>query len=331
MALRMGSLFSGIGGFCSGFSRAGYETAWANEMNERAGDTFKHNFSQARIIADDIRNIGVAKNNLEPVDVLTAGFPCQSFSQAGRREGFDDERGMLVFEVIRLLKEFGAQRPPILLLENVPYLAYGKGGEWLHRIMFEIQAAGYWFKSSNCKVLDTAKITPIPQRRERLFMVALSTKAFDGPQFRFPEPIREKLPLNRFINRSVNPGDDYYLPEDNRYFQMLSDELENGDHKHIYQLRKYMVRVHGKTCPTLTANMGQGGHNVPFIKDRWGIRKFTEDECLRFQGFPENDFSFPEGVPRTDRYQQIGNTVTVPVVEKLATECAEILVSAKQK
>jgi DNA (cytosine-5)-methyltransferase 1 len=92
---------------------------------------------------------------------------------------------------------------------------------------------------------------------------------------------------------------------------MISREVE--DKMCIYQLRKFMVRVkEPNVCPTLTANMGLGGHNVPFIHDAKGLRKLTEYECLKLQGFPD-DYSFPESVQRAKRYMQIGNSIAVPV------------------
>jgi DNA (cytosine-5)-methyltransferase 1 len=97
---------------------------------------------------------------------------------------------------------------------------------------------------------------------------------------------------------------------------MINDKTE--DKCCIYQLRKFLVRVKSAgECPTLTANMGLGGHNVPFIHDSKGLRKLTEYECLRLQGFPSN-FTFPDEVPRAKRYVQVGNSVAVPIAELLA-------------
>jgi DNA (cytosine-5)-methyltransferase 1 len=102
---------------------------------------------------------------------------------------------------------------------------------------------------------------------------------------------------------------------------MISKKMD--DKECIYQLRKFLVRVKEPgVCPTLTANMGLGGHNVPFIHDARGIRKLTEYECLKLQGFP-NTFTFPDDVPRKKRYEQIGNSVVVPVVELLALAVKE--------
>ena len=111
---------------------------------------------------------------------------------------------------------------------------------------------------------------------------------------------------------------------ENKYYDLIESALAKGTDSDIVQIRKFEARNKGSMCPTLTANMGTGGHNVPFIKDRWGIRKLTERECLRFQGFPEA-FSFPDEVKRFARYTQLGNTVTVKVIEVLANECRRII------
>lgn len=313
-----GCLFSGMGGFCMGFKKAGINVIWANDVDEYAAMTFKYNFPSVYLYEQDIKTLSVKENALEPVDILAAGFPCQSFSQAGNRKGFDDERGMLFFEVIRILKEFGKNRPEILLLENVPNLQYGDHGRWFHTIIREVQRAGYWFNFNSCKVLNTSEISDIPHRRERLFMVAFSTDYFPMNSFVFPEKGKSLRILSEFIDRSRPAPDGEYLSEDNRYYAMISEKIKEGSESSIYQLRKYIVREYKDICPTLTANMGAGGHNVPFIKDQWGIRRLQISECLKLQGIEDFSFEFPEDVPVPKRYMQIGNTVSVPVVAALA-------------
>ena len=111
---------------------------------------------------------------------------------------------------------------------------------------------------------------------------------------------------------------------DNRYGKMIAQKMSEGDTSSIYQLRRSYVREYKSECPTLTANMGGGGWNVPFVKDRWGIRQLTVEECANLQGFNKK-FIFPESVPNKERYKQLGNAVSVPLAIKLAKECVNAL------
>ena len=314
-------LFAGMGGFCAGLKHAGIKTLWANEIDAAAARTFAENYKDVEMYEDDVCNLSVEDHQLAPVDILTAGFPCQSFSHAGRKHGFNDDRGKLFYEIIRLIDEFEENKPKILLLENVPYLANGDGGKWLQTIINKIQLAGYWFGRDNCQILKTDEISGLPQGRERLFMVAASMDAFHCNSFEFPKPTpgTKTLPLAKFIDRRKKARTKDYLPDDNRYCSHIRDKMSKGDEKSIYQLRRYYVREYANKCPTLTANMGGGGHNVPFIRDQWGIRRLTVAECAKLQGF--GDAHFPADMPTKKCYQQIGNAVSLPVAERLAEAC----------
>lgn len=325
--LTSGALFCGIGGFCHGFEAAGFRTAWANDQDQYACKVYRHNFSETRLIEKDVRHLSVLKDKLEPVDVLHAGFPCQSFSQAGGRAGFADDRGKLFFEIIRIVKEFKKDKPAVIVLENAPFITMGEGGQWFLEISRQLQQAGYWFRDGNAQVLDLFDLSNIPQKRARLFMVAWSTDHFGSGRFTFPR--LERVPpksSSKFIAFDSEQDDRYYLPTDNRYFKMITKEkVDTTGLKHLYQLRKYLVRQKEPgVCPTLTANMGHGGHNVPFLWDKKGLRKLTEAECLALQGFPRS-FKFPEDISSKQRYAQIGNAVAPPVAELLAKAVKEKL------
>jgi DNA (cytosine-5)-methyltransferase 1 len=315
--MKCGALFSGIGGFCLGFEEAGFSTAWAVELDQYAAATYRRNLPHVRLLNKSVVDTTVELDRLEPVDVLHAGFPCQSFSQAGGRKGFEDPRGRLFYEIVRLIREFGANKPKVLVLENAPFLRFGEGGAWFLELQRAIRKAGYWFRHENSRELTATELTRLPQQRTRLFMVALSMDTFRSGRFEFPSE-HDKSPkdLRSYIEFDGHVEDEYYLPPENRYFKMISNSV--SDRECLYQLRKYEVRAKEPgVCPTLTANMGLGGHNVPFIMNSRGLRKLTETECLRLQGFP-NSFSFPDEVPRAKRYIQVGNAVTVPVARLLA-------------
>jgi DNA (cytosine-5)-methyltransferase 1 len=333
--LTAGALFSGIGGFCLGFEQAGIKTAWAVENDPMAVLTYSRNIKGVQLIENDgmplsVKDVTVQNSDLEPVDVLHAGFPCQSFSQAGDRKGFDDPRGQLFYEVIRIIEEFKDRKPSVIVLENSPHLRRGEGGSWFIELAKEIKKAGYWFRDANCAELDTFYLTPLPQQRIRLFMVAFSIDRFKNGKMNFPaEKNNEPKNLANYIDFSGSLEDNsYYLPEENRYHKMISNEVE--DKTCIYHLRKFLVREKKPgVCPTLTANMGLGGHNVPFIHDAKGLRKLTEYECLKLQGFPE-EFSFPDELIRSKRYMQIGNSVSVPVAALLAKEVKDKIIRERK-
>lgn len=322
--MKCGALFSGIGGFCLGFEAAGFETAWAVELDRHAAATYRANLPNTRLLEKSVTDVTVDGDNLEPVDVLHAGFPCQSFSQAGEKRGFDDPRGQLFYEIIRLISEFGPNKPKVLVLENAPFLRYGEGGAWFLELQRAIRKAGYWFRPENSAELSTDELTPLPQQRTRLFMVALSMDAFRSGRFEFPaDTDGSPKEMRRYIDFDGSVDDEYYLGDQNRYYRMITQAVT--DRECLYQLRKYEVRAKEPgVCPTLTANMGLGGHNVPFIMNGHGLRKLTEHECLRLQGFP-TAFAFPDGVPRARRYTQVGNSVSVPVAELIARKVASRL------
>jgi DNA (cytosine-5)-methyltransferase 1 len=321
--LKAGALFAGIGGFCLGFKQRGIETIWAVENDPAAVATYEANISPSKVLTRDgrplsIEEVRVRDLRLPAVDILHAGFPCQSFSVAGEKKGFADPRGQLFFEIIRILKEFGEDRPSVLLLENSPNLRIGEGGSWFLEMATQIRKAGYWFRETNALELDSYDYTHVPQKRRRLFMVAFATNKFRNGQLdELPKRVEKAKQLADFINFEGEVDDIYYLHEENRYHQMIRETAL--DRRSVYQLRKYFVREkEPNVCPTLTANMGQGGHNVPFVFDRKGLRKLTEYECLALQGFPET-FRFPDEVPRAKRYQQVGNSVVPPLINILAT------------
>ena len=322
-----------MGGFASGFRAAGFTLSWATDHDESAAATFRHRFPDVLFVQKDVRELSLATDALAPVDVLTGGFPCQSFSQAGTRRGFDDPRGQLFFEIPRILAEFDApHRPRLVVLENVPNLLSGAKHVWFDRVQRGLRRAGYWFRRESCWVVNVKDATPLPQDRERLFMVAASREHFSYNPFRPPAPSTNgighpgRIPLTDVLDRQQRASPDAYLPEDNRYCKMIAKAMRRGDSKdNIYQLRRSYVREkkHG-LCPTLTANMGIGGHNVPFVRDQWGIRRLTVTEVARLQGFDGKQDVFP-AIPIQQRYRLLGNAVCVGLALSVAAMCANIL------
>ena len=330
--LKAGCLFSGMGGFASGLVKAGFAIRWANDKDEFACATFRHRFPKTPLIEKDIRELSVQADGLAEVDVLAAGFPCQSFSQAGSRRGFEDPRGRLFFEIPRLLEEFVPElRPRLVILENVSHLVHGAEGAWFDQVRRSMRKAGYWFREESCWTVNVKDATDLPQDRERLLMVAVSREHFTYNPFVPPPATNGRSatyrPLDEFIDRTQRGNAGAYLPQDNRYYKMIDRAMDSGESKeNIYQLRRSYVREkkHG-LCPTLTANMGIGGHNVPFVRDAWGIRRLSVSEIARLQGFESENQMFPD-IPPTEQYRLLGNAVCVRLAQLVGQACARILV-----
>ena len=162
-------------------------------------------------------------------------------------------------------------------------------------------------------------------------MVAASKEHFSYNPFS-PTTVKQTrsgklLPLNAFIDRSVPAVEGAYLHEENRYYKMIVGKMESGESlENLYQLRRSYVREKKQgLCPTLTANMGIGGHNVPFLRDNWGIRKLSVDEVAGLQGFDTDDPLFPPVVPEKDRYRLVGNAACVHLTALVGSVCVEIL------
>jgi len=300
--MQIGSLFAGIGGIEIGFLKAGFDISWANEIDKNAAITYKTNFNH-NVIVKDLKKLST--NEVSKIDILTGGFPCQAFSIAGYQKGFCDERGNVFFEILRFLDEF---RPKVIFLENVKNLVSHDKGNTFKVISNELTKRGYYFKY---KVLNSAEYGNIPQNRERIYIVGFLDKThFD--KFEFPT----KIPLTKKISDLLEKNvDEKYYYHNSKYYPMLKEAMTKKET--IYQLRRVYVRENkSNLCPTLTANMGTGGHNVPLILDDKGIRKLTPRECARFQGF-DDSYILPN-IANSHLYKQIGNSVTIPVIERIA-------------
>lgn len=332
---KVGSLFAGVGGVCQAFKNSSTKVIWANEIDNNASTTYMLNHKTTKLIQDDIKNI--SKNNLESIDILTAGFPCQPFSQAGHGKGFKDERGELFFDVIRLLKEM---QPKAYFLENVKTLATHDKGNTFKIIKDELISAGYSFIPF---ILNAAEYTHIPQGRERIYIVGFKDESdyfFDMPikinqnnkapscnlsnSFRIPTKIYKKtMGVQNFLDSSTIQENDYYTNNSNKIHQRVQEAVRCKDT--VYQYRRYYVRENkSNVCPTLTANMGSGGHNIPIILDEDAPRRLTPKECFNLQGFSKK-FKLPSGIARGQLYKQAGNSVVVPMVQKIAQEMVRVL------
>jgi len=268
MNYTVAGLFGGVGGIELGFEQAGFDVVWANEFDERAAITYRANHDHPLVVRD-IHEL--EPEELPHVDVVTAGFPCQAFSIAGYQKGFEDDRGNLFFEVLRLIRD---RKPRVLFLENVKNLVGHDKGNTYRVIRQALEVHGYHIKD---KVLNGTEYGNVPQNRERIYIVAFLEKK-DYEKFDFPEP----RPLTKHLQDVIDydtklPDKYYYTPEKNKFYDELEEHIISKDT--VYQWRRVYVRENKSgVCPTLTANMGTGGHNVPLIFTDHGIRKLTPKE-----------------------------------------------------
>ena len=304
--MKIGSLFAGIGGIDLGFIQAGFDVAWANEIDPDACKTYRHNFPGTKLIEGDIRKLDAKA--LEKVDVLTAGFPCQSFSVCGNQKGFKDARGNLFFEIMRIADEL---LPPVIFLENVANLTEHDNGKTFNVIHNELASRDYFIRY----LIADACEYGVPQHRTRTYIVAFKSKdACD--KFKFPEKCKLEKRIFDIIDRTKKADDKYYLTADSAEYQKLNAAMK--DNNQIYRFSDYGIQSSKDgICFTLKANMGTWKNRVPYIRDDFGIRTITPTECLALQGFVKN-YGFT-GMTLENSYKQCGNTVCIPVVFKIAS------------
>jgi len=305
-------LFAGVGGIRMGFEKAGFETIFGNDFDAYCKITYDLNFKEVPLTVADIAK--VKSSDLPNFDILLGGFPCQPFSIAGYRRGFlDTGRGDLFFEIVRILRD---KKPRAVFLENVKNLKSHDGGKTFKIISDALEDLGYHIK---VKVLNSVEYGNVPQNRERVYIVGFKSKK-QCDAFEFPEPIKLNKTVADILEEDV---DEKYYYTNSPLYPELSKTIKKPNV--VYQWRRIYVRENKSgVCPTLTANMGMGGHNVPLIRDSKGIRKLTPRECARFQGFPDS-YKLPKDFPDTKLYKQFGNSVTTTVIERVAKQIHKAL------
>ena len=334
MSFGVGSLFAGVGGICLGFKQAGCKVLWANEIDTNACKTYRLNHQDIELIECSVANL--VANQLPQIDILTAGFPCQPFSQAGHGKGFDDERGKLFFEIPKLLKTL---QPQAYFLENVKTLYSHNKGQSFAMVCDEMRKAGYSFIPF---ILNASKYSNIPQGRERIYIVGFKREQdyfFTKPikvnvipnfkrktlsaNFKIPNEITLNKNIREFLQSDEILPNDIYCHKNNKIHKRVIGAVKKADT--VYQYRRHYVRENkSNLCPTLTANMGAGGHNVPIILDGKYPRRLAPKECFNLQGFPKT-FKLPQDVSRGQLYKQAGNSVVVPMVKIIAKEMVRVL------
>jgi len=288
-------LCAGTGAFTHVLEKLGCECVYANDYSKDSETAYNLNFKHKLDHRDLCQVDEIPKH-----DILTAGSPCQPWSVAGLKKGFDDQRTNVFWKIIKIIQD---HRPKLFLIENVK----GLHEKALDKLLGPIKE---YYKVSH-KLLDTCKITHIPQHRERIYIVGIRK---DLPPWDPFENILElqNRPISTFLESKIDQR--YYYS--NRF--KAWDLISNGVTKHIdtntvYQYRRTFIRENkSNVCPTLTANMGTGGHNVPLIRDSQGVRKLTPRECFNLQGFPKS-YKFGK-LSDSKLYKLVGNSVTLDVI-----------------
>ena len=318
MKLTVASFFAGVGGIDLGFEETGqFKTVYANEFDQYPVRTYEKNFS-VKVDCRDIREVN--PEDIPNVDVIAGGFPCQAFSIAGYRQGFDDEkgRGNLFFELIRLIH---VKKPRVVFFENVKNLVSHDRGNTFRVILDALSQEGYHCRY---KVLNAMEYGNTPQNRERIYIAGFLNEE-DFEKFSFPDPVPLTRKISDVIDFKNRVPEKYYYTK-GKYKGDIYEKLRCAmdDPDAVYQWRRKYVRKNmSGVVPTLTANMGEGGHNVPLVLTETGIRKLTPHECFNVQGFPK-DFKLGE-MPDSRLYKQAGNSVCVEVIHRIAENIAKAL------
>lgn len=314
------AFFAGVGGIELGFKETGkFRIVYANEFDKNACKTYAENNPDTPLDNRDMNEVD--ENEIPDADVMMGGFPCQAFSIAGYRKGFEDERGDLFFEMLRMIN---AKKPRVIFIENVKNLVTHDHGNTFKVIREALVENGYYIK---WKVLNGKDYGNVPQNRERIYVVGFRNKA-DYDDFNFPDPIKLTRSIHDIIDFHGKKDERYYYREGKQpFYDKLVPAITSQDT--IYQWRRQYVRENKNgVVPTLTANMGTGGHNVPLIlTDSGEIRKLTPKETFNAQGYP-TDFKLPD-ISNGQLYKQAGNSVVVPVIHRIAENIVQAIDSKR--
>ena len=311
-------LFAGTGAFTHAFTQhPNYKCVFANDLDTSSEKIYNLNHcidTTSHFKLENLNKINV--NDIPSHNILCGGFPCQPFSIAGEQKGFNDTRSNVFWKIIEILKH---HTPEIIILENVKNLKSHDKGNTYKIIKENLEKLGYHIKD---QILDTCVLTNVPQHRERIYIVGFKDKTkYEAFNFTFEEPTNKKI--KEFLETTI-PDKYYYTKKLKVYDTVVAGVQKKIDENVLYQYRRYYVRENkSNKCPTLTANMGGGGHNVPLLKDDKGIRKLTPRECFNLQGFP-SDYTLPE-VCDSRLYKLAGNAVSVPVVELIVNKLDSII------
>jgi len=307
-------LFAGIGGFRLALQSLGGKCVMSSEWDLDAKETYYKNFGE--IPFGNIKNFtesrdsqrGSIVNQIPAHDILAGGFPCQAFSQAGLELGFQDARGTLFFDILKIAKE---KKPAALVLENVKRLRTHDKGRTFAIITNSLMELGYTVYSKILRAYDFG----VPQNRERIFIVAFREKI----KFQFPKSSAEKIYKNIGAALETNVPKSF----------TITDKILAG---HRRRLREHKARGNGfgfsvfkkdaEYVNTVSARYWKDGSEILIDQGDENPRMLTPRECARIQGFPDE---FIVSASKRAAYQQFGNSVAVPVVTAVARQILKAL------
>lgn len=295
-------LFAGIGGFRIAMELYGGKCVFSSEYDKYAQITYKENYGETP--KGDITKI--TENEIPKHDVLCAGFPCQAFSISGKQKGFEDTRGTLFFEVIRIARY---HKPKVLFLENVANLKQHNNGETMSLMLKILNDIGYDVFNNILNASDYG----VPQARKRIYIVCFR-KDLNVKNFQFPTPINKNVALEDIIlsdDKTLN----YVINKNNiKIYNTGIIERKNipirigtinkgGQGDRIYSIKGHAI--------TLSASGGGSGSKTGAYLVNGKVRKLAPEECRRVQGFPDG-FKIP--VSDAQAWKQFGNSVAIPVL-----------------
>ena len=318
MSYKFIDLFAGIGGFRQGFETQGFECVFSSEMNEHAQKMYFENFGDTP--KGDITKI--EENKIPKFDVVLGGFPCQPFSIAGEKNGFNDTRGTLFFDIARIVK---FHKPKAIVLENVKHFKNHDKGKTIKKVLETLNELGY---TTNWKILN-AKDFGVPQNRERIIIVG----SINGVKFDFNKlEINSNIKIKNILEDETSKFE--YLDESEyRIIENPKEQVsglifigyrnknirKNGireNTNHLSRTHKQPNRIYSSdgTHPTLSSQEASGRF---FIYHNKKVRKLTLKECYRLMGFSDD---FKKIGSKAKQYNRVGNSIVIPMVEEIAKQ-----------
>lgn len=314
--LRFIDFCSGIGGGRLGLELNGMECVAHSEIDHNSDATYQLFFNDKNNLGD-LTKINIP--NLPDFDVMLAGFPCQAFSIVGKREGFEDERGQIIYHLVDILTW---KKVPYFILENVKGLVNHNKGETLKEILLLLEQAGY---DVYYKVLDS-QYYGVPQMRERIYFIGIRKDIKHKP-YQFPEECSSN-PISYYLSDNR----DYEFELENKTFQKYLNNKYNQGKYNLNQLlesdynvidwRQSDFRLYSEKSPTLRT----GRHGILYTKNG-KLHKLSGYEALLLQGFSKEIAQkvIERKIPDTKILSQAGNAMTVTVIQKLAYQLLKAL------